>query len=203
MTAIAGQTRAPRRLRRGGRPRRHGADGGAARRARCALAEFVLAVEAAGRAEPGLVATVGRLTASPGAPNAIAGEATASLDVRHPDDAVRGAAAANALLEQATAIGAARDVAVLWEPRMDAPAVAMDPRLVAVLAEAAGGAPLLASGAGHDAVALAAAMPVGMLFVRCAGGVSHAPGRVRRRRRTPEAAVEALVGAICALAAAP
>ena len=31
------------------------------------------------------------------------------------------------------------------------------------------------SGAGHDAVQLAALAPVGMLFVRCAGGVSHDP----------------------------
>ena len=33
----------------------------------------------------------------------------------------------------------------------------------------------LASGAGHDAVALSALAPVAMLFVRCAGGVSHHP----------------------------
>ncbi len=33
----------------------------------------------------------------------------------------------------------------------------------------------LVSGAGHDAVALSARMPVAMLFVRCVGGVSHNP----------------------------
>jgi allantoate deiminase len=200
VTAIAGQSRA--HVVFTGEAGHAGTGPMAARRdAACALAEFVLAVEQAGRAEPGLVATVGRLTAAPGAPNAIAGEATASLDVRHPDDAVR-TAATTALLERATAIGAARDVAVLWEPRMDAPAVAMDPRLVAALAEAAAGAPLLPSGAGHDAVALAAAMPVGMLFVRCAGGVSHAPAE-SVDPADAEAAVEALLGAVCALAGAP
>jgi allantoate deiminase len=171
----------------------------AARRdAACALAEFVLAVEETGRAEPGLVATVGRLTALPGAPNAVPGEATASLDVRHPDDAVRAAAAA-ALLDRATAIGAARDVAVAWEPRMDAPAVAMDPRLAAALAEAAGSAPHLPSGAGHDAVALAAAMPVGMLFVRCAGGVSHTPAE-SVDPADAEVALDVLFRAVCRLA---
>jgi allantoate deiminase len=200
VTAIDGQTRA-RVVFTGEAGHAGTVPMGVRRDAACALAEFVLAVEEAGRAEPGLVATVGRLTASPGAPNAIAGEATASLDVRHPDDAVRGAVAA-ALLERATAIGAARDVAARWEPRMDAPAVAMDPRLVAALAEAAGGAPLLASGAGHDAVALAAAMPVGMLFVRCAGGVSHAPGE-SVDAADAAAAVDVLVRAICALAATP
>ncbi len=33
----------------------------------------------------------------------------------------------------------------------------------------------LPSGAGHDAVTMSAVVPVGMLFVRCAGGVSHHP----------------------------
>ncbi len=33
----------------------------------------------------------------------------------------------------------------------------------------------LASGAGHDAVAMAALCPVAMLFVRCLGGISHNP----------------------------
>ena len=33
----------------------------------------------------------------------------------------------------------------------------------------------LPSGAGHDAAVLAAIAPVAMLFVRCAGGVSHNP----------------------------
>src|SRR4029453_13360847 len=34
----------------------------------------------------------------------------------------------------------------------------------------------LASGAGHDAATIAGVAPVAMLFVRCAGGVSHHPG---------------------------
>jgi allantoate deiminase len=33
----------------------------------------------------------------------------------------------------------------------------------------------LPSGAGHDAVAMSAIAPVAMLFVRCAGGISHHP----------------------------
>ena len=196
VTGIAGQTRA--QLTFTGEAGHAGTVPMAARRdAACALAEFVLAVEEAGRAEPGLVATVGRITASPGAPNAVPGEATASLDVRHADDAVR-VAAAGALLDRATAIGAARDVGVRWEPRMDAPAVAMDPGLVAALAVAAGAAPQLPSGAGHDAVALAAAMPVGMLFVRCAGGVSHTPAE-SVDPADAEAALDALFAAVCAL----
>jgi allantoate deiminase len=62
---------------------------------------------------------------------------------------------------------------------MSAPAVAVDAQLAGVLAEAVAdrGLPVvrLASGAGHDAVALCALTGVAMLFVRCAGGVSHHP----------------------------
>lgn len=38
-----------------------------------------------------------------------------------------------------------------------------------------GRAPSLPSGAGHDAIAIAERWPVGMLFVRCKGGISHHP----------------------------
>ena len=138
----------------------------------------MLAVEAAGRARPGLVATVGRLAALPGAPNVIPGSALASLDVRHADDAVRSAAVA-ALRERAAAIASARAVELAWDERMATPAVAMDPELTALLAAAVAerGVPdvRLASGAGHDAVALSELTGTAMLFVRCAGGVSHDP----------------------------
>jgi allantoate deiminase len=146
--------------------------------AACAAAEWVLAVEAMGRSEPGLVATVGRLQARPGAPNVVPGAAVASLDARHADDALRDAAVA-ALRAQAQRIGATRAVEVTWRELMSAPAVAMDAALGGLLAEAVADAGLpvihLASGAGHDAVALSALTGVAMLFVRCAGGVSHHP----------------------------
>ena len=200
VTAIAGQTRAE--VTFTGEAGHAGTVPMAARRdAACALAEFVLAVEEEGRRAPGLVATVGQLAALPGAPNAVPGEARGSLDVRHPDDAVRAAAGA-VLLDRATAIGTAREVGVRWDPRMDAAAVAMDPRLTAVLAGAAPGAPHLPSGAGHDAAALAAAMPVGMLFVRCAGGVSHSPAE-SVDAGDAEAALDALFRAVCALGVSP
>jgi allantoate deiminase len=177
VTAIAGAARAD--VRFDGRAGHAGTVPMELRRdAGCALAEFVLAVEEAGRAEPGLVATVGRLAALPGAPNVIPGSATASLDVRHADDAVR-AAAVRALRERAAAIAAARRVELAWDERMTTPAVAMDPRLSEHLAAAVADRGLpdvrLPSGAGHDAVALSELTRVAMLFVRCAGGVSHHP----------------------------
>jgi allantoate deiminase len=146
--------------------------------AACAAAEWVLAVEAAARAEPGLVATVGRLEARPGAPNVVPGAAVASLDARHAEDAVRETTVSE-LRAEARRIGAARGVEVAWREVMSAPAVAADGALTAALsaAVAARGLPVvtLASGAGHDAVALSELTGVAMLFVRCAGGISHHP----------------------------
>ena len=104
VSAIAGATRAE--LEFAGRAGHAGTVPMDARHdAACAAAEWVLAVEAAARAEPGLVATVGRLEARPGAPNVVPGAAVASLDVRHADDAVREAAVA-ALRAEAQRIGA-------------------------------------------------------------------------------------------------
>jgi allantoate deiminase len=144
----------------------------------CAAAEFVLAVEAAARATPGLLATVGRLTALPGAPNVIPGAAVASVDVRHADDAVR-RRAVDGLHEAARGLARRRRLELEWRPRLDDPTVAVDPRLTDHLAAAVADAGIdvhrLASGAGHDGVALAALTGIAMLFVRCAGGLSHHP----------------------------
>jgi allantoate deiminase len=64
--------------------------------------------------------------------------------------------------------------------RLDNPAVAVDAQLTQRLAAAATSLGLpelrLPSGAGHDAVALSELCGVAMLFVRCAGGLSHHPG---------------------------
>jgi allantoate deiminase len=177
VSAIAGATRAE--LEFSGRAGHAGTVPMDARHdAACAAAEWVLAVEAAARTEPGLVATVGRLEARPGAPNVVPGAAVASLDVRHADDAVREAAASQ-LRAEARRIGAARGVGVAWREVMSAPAVVADGALAAALsaAVAACGLPVvtLASGAGHDGVALSELTGVAMLFVRCAGGISHHP----------------------------
>ncbi len=51
-------------------------------------------------------------------------------------------------------------------------------RLVAALAVAGIRAPVLPTGAGHDAGVLAARVPAGMLFVRNPTGVSHSPAEL-------------------------
>jgi allantoate deiminase len=177
VTAIAGQTRASvtftgRAGHAGTTPmdQRHDA--------LAAAAEWIGAVETTARAQPGLVATVGEIAAAPNASNVIPGSVTASLDVRHPDDAARGRAV-DALRAAASEAGERRAVAARWEPVQANRAVPCDPGLTRALAGAveAQGLPLarLPSGAGHDGVALAAIAPIAMLFVRCAGGVSHHP----------------------------
>ncbi|CAA9535080.1 MAG: Allantoinase [uncultured Thermomicrobiales bacterium] len=153
---------------------------GSRRDALCAAAEFVLAVEtaAADGADRGLVATVGQLAVAPGASNVVPGSVALTLDARAPDDRGRETLVAT-LREAARAIGDRRAVAVAWEVVQRAPAVACDPGLTDRLAAAVTSLGLpahrLPSGAGHDAVALAGICPVAMLFVRCAGGVSHHP----------------------------
>jgi allantoate deiminase len=145
----------------------------------CAAAEFVLAVESLGREIPGLVATVGQIEAQPGASNVIPGRTTLSLDLRHPDDEQR-VRACRLLRERAAMICAARGIALDWQHLHSTPAVRCSSALMDLLAQAIEslGYPAyrLPSGAGHDAVSLAAITPVAMLFVRCQGGISHHPG---------------------------
>jgi allantoate deiminase len=150
----------------------------ARRDALCAAAEWIGAVEAEARGGNGLVATVGEIAADPGSANVIPGRVAVSLDVRHADDEVRETATA-ALRERAAAIGERRGVDVSWEELQATPAVPSSPalseRLAAAVTDAGHPAPRLPSGAGHDAVMMAAVAPVAMLFVRCGAGISHHP----------------------------
>jgi allantoate deiminase len=152
---------------------------GSRRDALAAAADWIGTVELTGRLTEGLVATVGEIEVAPGAANVIAGRAEVSLDVRHFDDATRTAAVAR-LRDEAARAGAARGVAVDWHDGPGTETVPCDPKLTALLAraariEAGTAVPSLASGAGHDAVMLANVAPIAMLFVRCAGGISHHP----------------------------
>lgn len=172
VSGIAGQTRA--RVEFTGQAGHAGTTPmGLRRDALCAAAEFILAVE-----RSGVTATVGQIEAQPGASNVIPGRVALSADIRHLSDRQRVDAAA-ALEAQAGEIGSRRQVAVRWTTVQETARVECDPRLTALLHEAARrhepGAPALPSGAGHDAAAMAAICPVAMLFVRCKGGLSHHP----------------------------
>jgi acetylornithine deacetylase/succinyl-diaminopimelate desuccinylase-like protein len=115
---------------------------------------------------------------TPGASNVIPGQVRFSVDVRHPEDAIR-TDAVSALERQVREVAASRSLGVEWRIARDHSAVLCDASLTTRLAEAVAAAELpverLPSGAGHDAVLMSEVVPVGMLFVRCAGGISHHP----------------------------
>jgi len=135
---------------------------------------FVEAVDGV-REKPGLVATVGRLTVRPGAANVIPGEVTLSLDVRSPDDEQR-QFECQALLHLAGEIARHRNLEVSVVPVSERAAVACSPSITGLLREAIGdGAVAVASGAGHDGVYISEITDIGMVFVRCKGGISHNP----------------------------
>ncbi len=183
-------------------------------------AEMMLAVETIARsAASDLVATVGRIEASPGAANVIPGSVTFTLDVRAGDAARRDEAAAD-ILEAIRVIAgkeafpsplfscvggspgsqttppvapgpppsrgnsarddvACRNLDVAITLIHDLPASPCDPALMDLLDDATTAArqPIrrLVSGAGHDAMVMAALCPTAMLFIRCRGGISHNP----------------------------
>lgn len=141
-------------------------------------AEWIVAVESLAQRTEGLVATVGHVDVEPNAGNVIAGAVKVSLDVRHANDVAR-KMAVESLLTLAEAIAARRGLVLQCVRQMDQPAVPMDERLTAFLAEAmeAAGLPVkrMPSGAGHDAMVMAARLPTAMLFLRSPGGLSHHP----------------------------
>ncbi len=143
-----------------------------------AAAEWITAVEREAQSVEGLVATVGCITAKPGAPNVIAGETRLTLDVRHGSDDSRDRAV-EALVRLAEAIAARRGLSVHHKTLLTQPSVAMDGPLARQIGEAirrAGCEPhIMVSGAGHDAMILAERVPAAMIFLRTPRGISHDP----------------------------
>ncbi|WP_298189164.1 allantoate amidohydrolase [Novosphingobium sp.] len=143
------------------------------------MAEMVLAAEAVATAgPPDLVATVGVVEVPSGAANVIAGRSRFTLDVRAGEAGVRNRAA-DEVLRRFRAIAGWRDLGLSVRQVHDLPASPCDTALTELLDAAtaeAGHKPFrLVSGAGHDAMILAALCPTAMLFLRCRGGVSHNP----------------------------
>lgn len=141
-----------------------------------AAAEWITAVEDLARSTDGLVATVGKISVEPNVGNVIPGVAQVSLEVRNADDSTRKVAVSE-LLAKAASIAQRRGIALQHKDQLEHPAVPMDKRLTAWLAGAieASGLPrkTMISGAGHDAMVMAARVPTAMLFLRSPGGISH------------------------------
>ena len=143
-----------------------------------AAAEWVSSVERLAHSVPGLVATVGRLDAKPGAINVVAGEALGTLDVRHGSGEIRHHAV-HSMVRAAEEIAARRGLKVQHRTLMEQQAVAMDPflsnQIEAAIRDCGCEPHRMVSGAGHDAMILAQEIPAAMVFLRTPGGISHDP----------------------------
>lgn len=145
-----------------------------------ALAELALVIESVAKAdaENGLVGTIGRVEVLPGAINVIPNGVNATLDLRSGTDSSRWKALAE-IRKSAREIAARRGVTIAIEPFHEVPVTPCAPHLQNAIARTIGelGFPVLKlpSGAGHDGQAVAHLTEVGMIFVRCAGGISHNP----------------------------
>jgi beta-ureidopropionase / N-carbamoyl-L-amino-acid hydrolase len=126
----------------------------------------------------GTLATFGKIVAEPGGVNGISSSVTGWLDARAPgqDGLTRTIMEIRSAARQAAA-GHGVELTVTAESVT--PPVGFDPalrtRVGEVLAAAGIKAPVLPTGAGHDAGVLAARVPTAMLFVRNPTGISHAP----------------------------
>jgi N-carbamoyl-L-amino-acid hydrolase len=132
----------------------------------CATA--VLAARAAAEAHDSL-ATIGKISIMPGGVNAIASSVTAWLDARAADEPTLGDTIAQITEEVVASGGVLAEES--WTPQ-----TAFDGALVARLAGLLDDAPVMSTGAGHDAGILAnAGVPAAMIFVRNPTGTSHTP----------------------------
>ncbi|MES2257729.1 MAG: allantoate amidohydrolase [Pseudomonadota bacterium] len=147
--------------------------------AAAAAAEIVLLVEQRCAQAESLVGTVGQLQVPSGSVNVIPGACKLSLDIRAADDEVRRSAVQD-VLDGIAAICARRQIEANIEKIVEASAAPCAPWLMEQLGAAVERTGLerfdLLSGAGHDAMAIAAITDVAMLFTRCGnGGISHNP----------------------------
>ncbi len=178
VTAIAGATRMAARLT--GMAGHAGTVPMALRRdALTGAAECIGAIEQFCRTDAnGLVGTVGYIHAMPGATNVIPGQVSFTIDIRAPTDMHRKRAVAD-IVRQIEAIATRRSLSLQLDVTHENRTVPCAPWLQAQVAEAiaAEGFPAfeLPSGAGHDGMAMIDIADVGMIFVRCRGGISHHP----------------------------
>jgi len=120
--------------------------------------------------------TIGFIETLPGSPNTVPGRLRFTVDIRHPDAAVYGELReeVNRLVRAALGRHAlAGDIRCVWE----APGVSFDPTCVAAVRSATAALGFdsleMVSGAGHDSCNVSAVVPTAMVFVPCAGGLSH------------------------------
>jgi len=142
-------------------------------------AECIVAIEQACRTDhDGLVGTVGSIQALPGATNVIPGQVSFTIDMRAPADAHRKSAVAD-IISRIEAIAGRRQLALQIDVTHENRTVPCASWLQDQVSDAIAGEGYrvfeLPSGAGHDGMAMIDIADVGMIFVRCRGGISHHP----------------------------
>jgi allantoate deiminase len=178
VTAIAGATRLAARLT--GMAGHAGTVPMALRRdALTGAAECIAAIEEFCRTdENGLVGTVGYIDATPGATNVIPGQVSFTIDMRAPTDMHRKRAVAD-VVRRIEAIAKRRQLSLQLDVTHENRTAPCAPWLKEQIAQAIAAegcrAFELPSGAGHDGMAMIDIADVGMIFVRCRGGISHHP----------------------------
>ena len=121
-------------------------------------------------------ATIGDVHAFPGARNTVPGRLVVAVDIRHPEPARLEAMVGELralVAEHAAMAWRAADVQQVWHM----PATGFDERLAGLIEGAARSLGYshrrMVSGAGHDSLHTAHFAPTAMIFVPCAGGLSH------------------------------
>src|SRR6185437_11199327 len=142
-------------------------------------AECIVEIEEFFRTDPdGLVGTVGIIHAAPGASNVIPGLVSFTIDIRAPTDSHRKLAVAD-IVRRIENIAKRRRLAPQIDVTHENRSAPCAPWLRRQLSRAVAAEGIrafeLPSGAGHDGMAMIDIADVGMLFVRCRGGVSHHP----------------------------
>lgn len=136
-------------------------------------AALVLAARRIIAEHQGAVATVGRIAPNPGGTNVIASSVDLWLDARYASGR-QTSALVDRIVNEARTEAELEGCSVVVHRESMSDAVEFDTALGAQLAQRFD-APVISTGAGHDAGILAAHVPTAMIFVRNPSGVSHAP----------------------------
>jgi N-carbamoyl-L-amino-acid hydrolase len=161
-----------------------------------AAAKIMVSIRDTARKYRDARATVGRIQPVPGGTNVIASRVDLWIDVRHPEDSVT-AALVEAIRLNAEIFAAEEDCHASLTTESLSPTVHFDGGLRDRLQELLPAAPVLDTGAGHDAGVLSSHIPTAMLFVRNPTGVSHSPDELVEDWDAEEGAValaDSLVG---------
>jgi len=168
----------------------------------CAASEIILLVEKLAKEAKGeLVGTVGAIQVSPGVMNVIPGRVELGVDIRSTSMSAKNHMVKQ-LLPKIKEIAAQRDMPVDIKTIVNETPVIIQEMVQDALIDICKATDYsymkLPSGAGHDAMHIAAFAPTGMIFIPCKGGISHNPAEAASIEHIV-AATDVLYQAICKL----